>query len=218
MRDSCLTTCDSSRLVKDLAWITKHIKSWGCAGEEGPPPPIVVLAPQTLLQRFGWGTSYGFFLLNKTSCLLRSDVVPSYHGKSMHRAKRYHIVYNLILMSHVLIWFYTCFSLQVPRRINGDSQRWDFSFDSIWSICSFAPRMLSINILNGPHWVLMCKVSAFDNLSTTSLLSKLDKILYFCLRIALSLLRLLSSGHVSFLLYLLVSGLCYQSCFHASAL
>jgi hypothetical protein len=155
---------------------------------------------------------------NQLFTVLRSDVVPSYHGKSMHRAKRYHIVYNLILMSHVLIWFYTCFSLQVPRRINGDSQRWDFSFDSIWSICSFAPRMLSINILNGPHWVLMCKVSAFDNLSTTSLLSKLDKILYFCLRIALSLLRLLSSGHVSFLLYLLVSGLCYQSCFHASAL
>lgn len=155
---------------------------------------------------------------NQLFTVLRSDVVPSYHGKSMHRAKRYHIVYNLILMSHVLIWFYTCFSLQVPRRINGDSQRWDFSFDSIWSICSFAPRMLSINILNGPHWVLMCKVSAFDNLSTTSLLSKLDKILYFCLRIALSLLRLLSSGHVSFILYLLVSGLCYQSCFHASAL
>ena len=155
---------------------------------------------------------------NQLFTVLRSDVVPSYHGKSMHRAKRYHIVYNLILMSHVLIWFYTCFSLQVPRRINDDSQRWDFSFDSIWSICSFAPRMLSINILNGPHWVLMCKVSAFDNLSTTSLLSKLDKILYFCLRIALSLLRLLSSGHVSFLLYLLVSGLCYQSCFHASAL
>lgn len=155
---------------------------------------------------------------NQLFTVLRSDVVPSYHGKSMHRAKRYHIVYNLILMSHVLIWFYTCFSLQVPRRINGDSQRWDFSFDSIWSICSFAPRMLSINILNGPHWVLMCKVSAFDNLSTTSLLSKLDKILYFCLRIALSLLRLLSSGHVSFLLYLLVSGLWYQSCFHASAL
>lgn len=121
---------------------------------------------------------------NQLFTVLRSDVVPSYHGKSMHRAKRYHIVYNLILMSHVLIWFYTCFSLQVPRRINGDSQRWDFSFDSIWSICSFAPRMLSINILNGPHWVLMCKVSAFDNLSTTSLLSKLDKILYFCLRIA----------------------------------
>ena len=86
---------------------------------------------------------------NQLFTVLRSDVVPSYHGKSMHRAKRYHIVYNLILMSHVLIWFYTCFSLQVPRRINGDSQRWDFSFDSIWSICSFAPR----NVVNKyPKW------------------------------------------------------------------